>query len=59
MPRVDIWDVPRPGAEPELVCGFQQGIWDNYDAVRKLGEGGFGTVSVVRSKRSGVEYACK
>ena len=59
MPRLDVWDKPKAGEEPALSCGFPEGLWQSYEPVRKLGEGGFGTVSVVRHKKTGVEYACK
>ncbi|KAF6254545.1 hypothetical protein COO60DRAFT_312479 [Scenedesmus sp. NREL 46B-D3] len=60
MPRVDIWDVPdAEQAQQPLWCGYRRGLTDKYDLDRQLGEGGFGSVRVVRSKTSGAESACK
>ncbi len=59
MPRVDVWDIPTTKEGPACDCGFQRGLNDKYEFIRKLGEGGFGSVSVVRHKETGVEYACK
>eukprot|EP00879_Flechtneria_rotunda_P009752 GHRR01010202.1.p1 GENE.GHRR01010202.1~~GHRR01010202.1.p1 ORF type:complete len:707 (+),score=240.27 GHRR01010202.1:2191-4311(+) len=59
MPRVDIWDVPDPAPAEPLFCGYKRGIHAEYEFDSPLGEGGFGTVRVVRHRSSGVEFACK
>jgi hypothetical protein len=59
MPRVDVWDIPDPEQKVVYDLGFKRGIEEKYVFEIKLGEGGFGSVRVVRSKKSGVQYACK
>lgn len=59
MPRVDVWDVPKAKDAVPLDCGFRRGLENYYEFAQKLGQGGFGSVSVVRHKETGVEYACK
>jgi calcium-dependent protein kinase len=59
MPRVDVWDIPDPAKEAPIQLGFRRGVEDKYQWGRKLGEGGFGSVSIVTCKRTGREYACK
>jgi calcium-dependent protein kinase len=56
--RVDVWDAKNT-KELNLDCGFRRGIAEKYEPGRVLGEGGFGVVRVVRSRASGVEFACK
>jgi len=59
MPRVDIWDVPESHPVEPLSIGYKRGITEKYEFDRPLGEGGFGSVRIVRQKSNGAEFACK
>jgi len=58
MPRVDVWDIAAI-EDTALDCAYPRGLEEKYDLSGKLGEGGFGTVRIARSKATGTEYACK
>ena len=59
MPRIDIWDVQKQ-KEVDLSCGFPRTLLEHYERPgQQLGKGGFGRVELVRSKKTGREFACK
>lgn len=58
MPRIDIWDINKHN-EVDLNLGFPRTLHQLYDAGDHLGRGGFGSVQVVKSKKTGKEFACK
>ena len=57
--------VPSPDSEASETAGEETvdpvmaRITDQYETIRKLGEGGFGVVELIRARKTGAEYVLK